>query len=119
MIFFNYRKSNRIEQNYINRAFYSPPIFPGLHTLPAACAKILGWKPANHSATQRGHSMKNKEAKKIARNILGYCVTQAWNDLDNCYYKRLIPADRELIKLYIHRYGCIIGLLLRRRYRPN
>lgn len=62
---------------------------------------------------------KRKSAKRIAAKSIMHWIGEAWNDLDSPYYDKLSPDEREVIKYHIHRYGFIIGLLLRCRYRPH
>lgn len=63
---------------------------------------------------------RNKKARRLAAFLVTYWVAEACFDLDNDYYlKNMNPADRELVKSYIHRYGYIIGLLLHCRYHPH
>ena len=63
---------------------------------------------------------RNKKAKRMAAELLNYWLSEAWHDMDNDYYcKMLTQADRELVKFYIHLYGRSIGLFLRCRYRPH
>ena len=61
-----------------------------------------------------------KKAKRLAAGLVTYWIAEAWHELDNDYYKkRLSPSNRKLVQQYIHRYGYVIGLLLRCRYRPH
>lgn len=58
--------------------------------------------------------------KRVAREIIMYWVCEAWHDLDNDHYKEsLRPSERKAILRYIHKYGMVIGCLLRVRYKPN
>ncbi len=66
--------------------------------------------------------MKNnrRKEKRLAANLIMYWISEAWNDLNNDYYKkRLDYKSRKLTQEYIHRYGRIIGFWLRCKYRPH
>ena len=64
--------------------------------------------------------MENSKNKKIARQIIMYWVGEAWRDLENYYYKKnMRSSDRKAVVRYIHRYGTIIGRILRVRYEPH
>ena len=60
-----------------------------------------------------------KNKKKLAASMIMNWIGEAWHDIDCHYYEKMIPADKEMVKYYVHRYGILIGRLLGQRYRPH
>lgn len=57
--------------------------------------------------------------KRLAASMIMNWIGEAWRDLDCGYYNKMLPADKEMVKYYIHLYGIVIGWVLGKKYRPH
>lgn len=62
---------------------------------------------------------KNLNKKRLAASMIMNWIGEAHHDVDCTYYNKMLPADKEMVKFYIHLYGIVIGRLLRQQYRPH